>query len=212
MLTNDREFSQRNLRFLRQLFFEKYRLIFLECQLDESGGAAYCNDMTMPAWAVSPRGVIDQILFLDHIKNSPIKLAIDSPGGFVSHYLNLYDVIQAARSPIHTVAMGFIASAAAPILAGGFKGKRYIFENSRTMIHLPRGGAQGDDEDLDKQAKELRKIKDTYMKIISRHTGKDTDVIEKAINRKDHYMDAKETIEFGLADKLVTSLEETFVL
>lgn len=50
------------------------------------------------------------------------------------------------------------------------------------------------------------------MKIISKHTGKDPDIIEKAINRKDHYMDAKETIEFGLADKLVTSLEETFML
>lgn len=153
MLVHEKDFSGRNIRFLRQLFFQEKRLIFLECQLDESGGAAYCNDMTMPGWAVSPRSVIDQIIYLDHVNNNPITLAIDSPGGFVSHYLNLYDVIQAARSPIHTLAMGFIASAAAPILAGGFKGKRYIFESSRTMIHLPRGGAQGDDEDLDKQAK-----------------------------------------------------------
>ncbi|MEK7087505.1 MAG: ATP-dependent Clp protease proteolytic subunit [Patescibacteria group bacterium] len=215
MLTHDKEFSQRNNLFLRQLFFEKRRLIFLEDHVDGSGGAAYCNDPTMPGWSVSPRGVIDQILYLDHVENSqnsPIRLVIDSPGGYVSYYLNLYDVIQAARSPIYTIAMGFIASAAAPILAGGFPGKRYIFASSRTMIHLPRGGAHGDDEDLDKQAKQLRKIKDTYMKILGRHTGKDPDEIEKAINRKDHFMDAMETIEFGLADNLVTSLEETFVL
>lgn len=215
MLVHEKSFSGKNLRLLRQLFFEKHRLIFLECQLDESGGTAYCNDPTMPTWAVSPRGVIDQILYLDNIEKSeerPIKMVIDSSGGFISPYLNLYDVMQAARSPIHTIAMGFIASAAAPILAGGFKGKRFIFPSSKTMIHLPRGGAQGDEEDLDKQAKLLKKTKDTYIKILSSHTGKDPDEIEKAINRKDHYMDAKETIEFGLADHLVTNLQEVFVL
>lgn len=215
MLVHDKGFSHKNLRFLRQLFFEEQRVIFLECQIDESGGVAYCNDPTMPGWAVSPRSVIDQIIYLDSIEKTetkPIKLFIDSPGGFVSQYLNLYDIIQAARSPIHTVAMGFIASAAAPILAGGFKGKRYIFESSRTMIHLPQGGARGDDEDLKKQALQLKKIKDRYMQILSKHTGKNPKVIEKAIDRKDHYMDAKETIEFGLADQLVTRLDELFVL
>lgn len=213
MLVNgDREFSQRNLRFLRQLFFEERRLLFLECQMDESGGLAYCNDLSMPTWAVSPRGVIDQIIYLDNLSKKPIKLIVDSSGGFLSQYLNLYDIIQAAQSPTYTIAMGFIASAAATILAGGFKGKRYIFESSRTMIHLPQGGAQGDDEDLKKQAIQLKKTKDRYIQILSKHTGKSPKVIEKAIDRKDHYMDAEEAVTFGLADKVVTTLEEVFVL
>lgn len=215
MFAHSKDFHQRNLRLLRQLFFEKHRLIFLECQIDESGGAAYCNDPTMPTWAVSPRGVIDQILYLDSIgkpEKMPIRVIIDSPGGYISPYLNLYDVIHAARCPIYTIAMGFIASAAAPILAGGFKGKRFIFPSSKTMIHLPQGGAQGDAEELRKQAVRLKKTKDTYIEILSRHTGKKPKVIEKAIDRTDYFMDAKETIEFGLADKLVTSLEETFML
>lgn len=215
MLVHDKNFSGRNLRFLRQLFFEKRRLIFLECQLDESGGVAYYNDPTLPDWAASPRSVIDQIIYLDNMErteNRPIRLLIDSPGGFISPYLNLYDVMRAARSPIYTIAMGFIASAAAPILAGGFNGKRFIFPSSKTMIHLPHGGAQGDDEDLDKRAKQLKKTKDTYIKILSRHTGKEPEEIERAINRKDYFMDAQETIDFGLADHLVTTLEEVFVL
>lgn len=214
MLTNDRGFSQRNLRFLRQIFFEDSRLIFLECQMDESGGAAYCNDPSLPAyWSVSPRGVIDQIIFLNaKDKNRPIVLFIDSPGGLVSQYLNVYDVMQAVSSPIHTVAMGFIASAAVPVLAGGRSGKRFVFSNSRTMIHLPRGGAQGDDEDLDRQTKELKRTKDAYIKILSKHAGKELAVIEAAIKPKEHFMDAEETIAFGLADKIVASLDELFVL
>jgi len=212
MLVHDKEFSQRNVRLLRQLFFEKHRLIFLECHNDESGGSAYFNDPTMSMWAVSPRSVIDQIVYLNSVSNEQIRLAIDSPGGYVSYYFNLYDVIQASRSPIYTIAMGFIASAAAPILAGGFKGKRFIFPSSKTMIHLPQGGAQGDAEELRKQAVRLKKTKDTYIEILSRHTGKKPKVIEKAIDRTDYFMDSKETIEFGLADHLVTSLEEVFML
>lgn len=212
MLAHDSRFSQKQLRFLRQLFFEKYRLLFLECQMDESGGAAYCNDPSLPGWAVSPRGVIDQILYLDRLENKPIRLVVDSSGGFVSNYLNLYDVMQAATSAIYTIAMGFNASAAVLVVAGGFSGKRFIFPNSKVMIHLPRGGADGDDEDLDKRAKELRRTKDAYIKILSKHTGKDPDFIERAINRKDHFMDAKETVDFGLADKVATTLEEVFVL
>ena len=211
MLIHDKEFSQKNIRFLRQLFFEK-RLLFLECHNDESGGSAYYNDPTMPMWALSPRSVIDQIVYLNHLNNDPIRLVIDSPGGYISYYLNLYDIMQASRCPIYTIAMGFIASAAAPILAGGCKGKRFIFPSSKTMIHLPKGGASGDDEDLKKQALQLKKTKDIYIKIISRHTGKTPAVIEKVIDRKDYFMDAKETIDFGLADELVESLEETFVL
>jgi len=205
MMVHEKDYRQQNLRLLRQLFFEKRRLLYLEGQLDPSYGAVYAgNDPTLPGlWATSPRAVIDQILHLDHLEIKRIGIIIDSPGGLVSQYLNLYDIIQTASSPIYTIAMGVISSAAASVLAGGTPGKRFIFASSRTMIHLPRGGAQGDDDDLEKQAKELKKTKDKYIGILSRHTGKTPEEIEQVINRKDHWMNAIETVSFGLADKVV---------
>ncbi|MBI2635266.1 MAG: ATP-dependent Clp protease proteolytic subunit [Parcubacteria group bacterium] len=212
MLVSNNNFKRSNARFLRQLFFEE-RLLFLDCQLDGTGGLAYYNDGSIPFdWASSPRSVIDQIIYLDSLNREPIKLMIDSPGGLASAYLNLYDIMKASRSPIYTVATGVVASAAVPILVGGEPGHRYILPNSRTMIHMPRSHFGGDPKEVENQVREFNKVKTLYIGILSRHTNKAPDLIESDINRLDFWMDAKESVAYGLVDHVLNSFSEFALL
>ncbi|GEM_PF-964789 len=212
MLVYDKDFKRSNTTFIRHMFFTK-RLLFLDCQLDISGGLAYCNDGSMPFnWASSPRSVIDQIIYLDSFSQEPIKLMIDSPGGLISAYLNLYDIIRVSRSPIYTIAAGVVASAAAPILVSGESGHRYILPNSRTMIHMPRSQVGGDPAQVANQVREFEKTKNVYIEILSRHTGKTPEQIEQDINRLELWMDANETVAYGLADHVLTSFSEFALL
>lgn len=212
MMVSDKNFKRDNAQFIRNLFFKK-RLLFLDCQMDPSGGLAYCNDDSLPfSWPSSPRGIIDQIIFLDSLNHEPIKLMIDSPGGFISAYLTLYDIIRASRSPIFTISAGVVASAAAPILASGKPNHRYILPYSRVMIHMPQSRVGGDTDQVDNQVKEFKKVKNVYISILSRHTGKTPEQIEHDINRLELWMDASETVAYGLADHILNSFNEFALL
>ena len=178
-----------------------------------TGGLAYCNDPSLPFdWASSPRSVIDQIIYLDSLNHEPIKLMIDSPGGLISAYLNLYDIIRASLSPIYTVAAGVVASAATPILVSGEPNHRYILPNSRVMIHMSQSRFGGDPDQVDNQVKEFKKVKNVYIEILSRHTGKTPEQIEQDINRLELWMNANETVAYGLADHVLTSFSEFALL
>jgi len=203
MLAADKEFRTENQKFLRQTFFEK-RILFLEGVMTYD----YCNDPTMPmGWPTSPRGVMDQLFYLDNLEEKPIRLFIDSPGGIADTCLLLYDTINSLRSPVYTIARGIVASAAVPILAAGKRGKRFIFPNSKTMIHLPHGGAHGDPKDMAIALKQFEKVKDTYVRILSELSGTPTGELEVLIER-DHWMSADETIEKGFADHKIVSLSD----
>lgn len=212
MMISGNDFKRSRAQFIRNMFSTK-RLLFLDCQMDDSGGLAYFNDESMPFyWSSSPRSVIDQIIFLDSLNRQPIKLMIDSPGGFISAYLTLYDIIRASRSPIYTIAAGVVASAAAPILASGEPGHRYVLPNSRVMIHMPQSHVGGDPAQVKNQVKEFEKTKNVYINILSRHTGKTPEQIEQDINRLELWMDADETVAYGLADRVLGSFNELALL
>ena len=207
MLASEKGFSNKNTRFLRQLFFEK-RKLFLEGPIDTS----YTNDETMPViWSTSARGVIDQIIYLDDKASTPITLLIHSPGGDLNTALTIYDIMIAARSPIYTVAIGFVASAALPILAAGKHGQRFIFPRTTTMIHLGQSHAVGTRRSMRKQLDAFGRVDESYVEILSRHTGQTPEEIKKYME-EEYYMGAEETIKFGLADAVVTSLNQIFVL
>lgn len=211
MMISDRESKLQKSKFVRQVLFEKNRLIYLEGNFDQSRGLGYCgNDLTLPfAWATSPRAVIDQIFYLETQNHEPIKLIIDHPGGVIKAFFNLHDVIITAKSPIHTIAMGLVSSAAVSVLAAGTM--RFIFPNSQTMIHMAKTTSQGNEDEIEKQKEEFLKIQWQYVNILSQRTGKSPEAIKEAM-KVETWMNAKETVEFGLADRVVTTLEEVFVL
>jgi ATP-dependent Clp protease, protease subunit len=146
---------------------------------------------------------IAQLLFLESDDpDKDIHLYINSPGGSVSAGLAIYDTMQYIRPDVSTICMGMAASMAAVLLAGGVKGKRRALPNARVMIHQPWGGVQGTASDISIQAEEILKTKKRINEILSLHTGRTLDQVEKDTDR-DYYLAADEAKEYGLIDTIL---------
>jgi ATP-dependent Clp protease protease subunit len=146
---------------------------------------------------------IAQLLFLEsEDPDKDIHLYINSPGGNVSSGLAIYDTMQYIRPDVSTLCTGMAASMAAVLLAGGTKGKRSALPNARIMIHQPWGGVQGTASDISIQAEEILKTKKKINEILSLHTGRSLDQIEKDTDR-DYYLAASEAKEYGLIDNIL---------
>jgi len=147
--------------------------------------------------------VIAQLLFLEgEDPDKPINLYINSPGGSSTAGLAIYDTMQYIRPEVSTICVGLAASAAAVILAGGTKGKRFALPYSRIMIHQPWGGAQGSAADIDIQAKEFLTVRRILTEILARHTGQPLDRIERDTDRN-FWMSATQAKEYGLIDDVI---------
>ncbi len=147
--------------------------------------------------------IVSQLLYLEAEDSSePIHLYISSPGGSVMAGLAILDTMALINAPVHTYAMGMVASMAAVLFTCGEKGHRYIMPNAEIMIHQPLGGASGQASDIEIQAQHILSLKKRLYKILSKATGQQVRTIEKQSDR-DNYFEAKEAIEFGLADKII---------
>ena len=148
----------------------------------------------------------DKLLFLDSEKCAPITMLINSPGGSIDYGMNLIDVMKIIKSPIRTVSRGLAASMAAVIFAYGSKGERYIFPNSKVMIHEPLMGAGNSfirTTQLEELSKSLKRTKEEINKILADVTGKNIREINKD-TREDKYFKGQEAVDYGLADKVIT--------
>ena len=151
--------------------------------------------------------VIAQLLFLESEEpNKDINLYINSPGGSVSAGLAIYDTMQYVRPEIATTCVGLAASMGAVLLAGGNAGKRTSLPNARIMIHQPWGGFQGTAADISIQAEEVIKTKHRLNDILSHHSGKPIQQIEKDTDR-DYFMSAEEAVKYGLIDNVLVKRE-----
>jgi len=150
--------------------------------------------------------VIAQLLFLQNENaDADISIYLNSPGGWITSGLAVYDTIQFVGCDVRTYCLGQAASMAALLLAGGTKGKRFILPNSRILIHQPMGGARGTATDIGIQAEEILRLRERLNKILAHHTGQPLEKIEEDVDR-DRYMGAEEAVEYGIADEIVTSL------
>ena len=147
--------------------------------------------------------VVAQLLFLD-AENSKqdIKIYINSPGGSVTSAMALYDTMQHVKADVSTICIGQAASAAAVLLACGAKGKRFSLPNSRVLIHQVMGGAEGQQKDVEIQAREMMRIKNQINNILAKHTGQPVNKIEKDSDR-DYFMTAEEAKKYGIIDKII---------
>ena len=152
--------------------------------------------------------VIAQLIFLEsEDPDKDINLYINTPGGSVSAGLAIYDTMQYVKCDVATICIGLAASMGAILLAGGTKGKRTALPNSRIMIHQPWGGFQGTASDISIQAEEILKIKRKLNEILSFHTGKDIEQIERDTDR-DRYFSAEDAKEYGLIDNILVRREK----
>ncbi len=152
--------------------------------------------------------VVAQLLFLEsEDPEKDISFYINSPGGVVTAGLAIYDTMQYIKPDVATVCIGQAASMGALLLTAGKKGKRFALPNARIMIHQPLGGAQGQATDIQIQANEILRMKDTLNQILADHTGQNLKKIAEDTDR-DFYMSAAESMKYGIVDKVVADRSE----
>ncbi len=158
-------------------------------------------------WSVvddqSAERIVKQLMYLDSLNQDDITLYINSPGGVISSGLAIYDAMQAVKSNVSTIVCGQAASMGAVLLAGGQAGKRLAWPNARVMIHQPlvSGQMYGPASDIEIQAEEMLRIRQTLNEILAKHTGHPISKIETDTDR-DYFMTADEAKTYGMIDAI----------
>lgn len=148
--------------------------------------------------------IMAQLLHLEgEDPDKDIALYINSPGGSTYALMAVYDTMQFIKPDVATYCMGLAASAAAVLLAGGAKGKRYALPHSRIMVHQPHvSGVGGQAADIEIHAKEILKTREEINEILAFHTGKDLELISEDTDR-DFWLSAEEAVEYGVVDSVL---------
>ncbi len=154
----------------------------------------------------SAKDITSRLLYLDSLDSGKeITFYINSPGGVVTSGMVIYDTMQMIKSPVATVCMGMAASMGSILLSGGKKGKRYIFPHGEVMIHQPSGGGRGTSADLEIMAVQVMKTKELGARILAENCGQTFEKVMKDFDR-DYWMNAKESIDYGIVDKVLDKL------
>jgi len=182
-----------------------------------AGGYRYTREMTLEEMLlenrvvflvgeinhVSATRVIMQMLYLQSVKKEQdINFYINSPGGVVDDTLAMFDIMQFLTCDIATYCIGRAESGGAVVFAAGKKGKRYILPNAKVMIHQPFGGVYGQAADIEIQAEEILKTKDTLIQIMAKCTGQTPDRIREDSER-DRFFDAQSAVKYGICDEVL---------
>lgn len=158
----------------------------------------------------SANTLIKKIWYLELIApGKPILLVINSPGGSVDSGFAIWDQIKMISSPVTTLVTGLAASMASVLSLCAAPKRRFATPNSRIMIHQPMiaGVVKGQATDLEIQAKEILKTRKALIDLYVKATGKDAEMIDRAIDR-DTWMTAEEAKAFGLLDSVISSFKE----
>ena len=152
--------------------------------------------------------LIAQLLFLEsEDPDKDINFYVNSPGGLVTAGLAVYDTMQYIKPDITTVCIGQAASMGAVLLTAGTSGKRYSLPNSRILIHQPMGGFQGQASDIEIQAREILRMKETLNQILVKHTGKKLEQIQGDTDR-DFFMTGEDAKVYGIIDHVITDRDD----
>lgn len=149
--------------------------------------------------------IVAQLLFLESDNpDKDIHLYINSPGGVITAGLSIYDTMEFVKPDVSTMCLGQASSMGAVLLAAGAAGKRYCLPNSRVMVHQPSGGFQGQQSDIEIQAREILYARERLNEILVQHTGQPMERIQGDTER-DYFMSADESKEYGVIDQVLSS-------
>jgi len=147
--------------------------------------------------------LIAQLLHLEaDAPGKDIRLYINSPGGDMTALFAIYDTMKVLRCDVSTVCIGQAASAAAVILAGGTKGKRFALPSARVLIHQPHGGAQGQSSDMELAVKEMVLMRERMVNNLAADTGQDRARVSADIDR-DYIVRGEDAVAYGLVDEII---------
>src|SRR5215204_1793954 len=156
----------------------------------------------------SAKDVVTKLLLLEaDAPGKEIKFYISSPGGSVTSGMVIYDTMKLISSPVSTICMGLAASMGSILLSGGEKGRRFIFPHGEVMIHQPSlgGHIQGVSADMEIHAEQILRTKLMGAQILADNTGQTIERIKKDFER-DYWMDAQQSIEYGIVDQIIHKL------
>ena len=154
----------------------------------------------------SAKDITNRLLFLEAADpGKEITFYINSPGGIITSGMVIYDTMSMISSPVSTICMGMAASMGSILLSGGKKGKRFIYPHGEVMIHQPSGGGQGTSADLEIIAVQILKAKQLGAKILADNCGQTYDKVMEDFDR-DYWMDAKESIKYGIVDAVISKI------
>ena len=151
--------------------------------------------------ATSARVMMQMLYLEDQKRGQDINFYINSPGGSVDDTLALYDTMQFISSDVATFCIGRAYSGGAVLLSAGAEGKRHILPHAKVMIHQPYGGISGQTTDIQIQAEQIIKAKQTLNEIIAKHTGQSVEQVAKD-GERDKYFTAQEAKDYGLVDEV----------
>ena len=167
----------------------KERIIFLDTEVNDASASV----------------IVAQMLFLEaEDPDKDLQFYINSPGGYISAGMAIYDTMNYVKCDVSTMCMGMAASMGAFLLAGGTKGKRFALPNAEIMIHQPSGGAQGQATEIEINAKHILQIRERMNRLMAANTGQSYETIA-ADTERDNWKTAEEAVAYGLIDKVVTS-------
>ena len=179
--------------------YNRYREMTLEEMLLENRVVFLIGEINH----VSASRVIMQMLYLQSVKrDQDINLYINSPGGVVDDTLAIYDIMRFLTCDIATYCLGRAESGGAVVLMAGKKGKRFILPNAKVMIHQPFGGVYGQTADIEIQAEEILKTKDTLIKVMAKCTGQTEEKVREDSER-DRFFDAAASVKYGIVDEVI---------
>lgn len=164
----------------------KDRIIFLSGEIDDNNANT----------------IVSELLYLDSLNHNDISLYINSPGGSITSGMAIMDTMNFIKSDVKTICVGMAASMGAFLLSCGCKGKRYILPNAEVMIHQPLGGVNGQATEIKIVAERIIKLKDKLNNILSKNTKQTLEKIKNDTER-DYFMDANESLEYGIVDKIL---------
>lgn len=170
----------------------KDNIIFLQTPIDDVVASVICA----------------QLIHLESENpDKDINIYINSPGGDITALFAIYDTMQFIKNDVATICLGQAASAAAVLLAAGTKGKRLALPHSRVLLHQPYGQVgYGQVTDLEIAAREILRMRDLLEEILAKHTGQPIERIHADTDR-DFVMEAREAIEYGIIDDVLSSRE-----
>lgn len=149
--------------------------------------------------------IVAQLLFLESDNpDKDIQLYINSPGGVITAGMSIYDTMQFIKPDVATMCLGQAASMGAVLLAAGAEGKRFCLPNSRVMIHQPSGGFQGQQSDIEIQAREILHMRERLNEVLAHHSGQPLDRVQRDTER-DYFMTGESAVEYGLLDEVLSS-------
>lgn len=179
--------------------YNRYREMTLEEMLLENRVVFLVGEINH----VSASRCIMQMLYLQSVKrDADIHLYINSPGGVVDDTLAIYDIMKFLTCDIATYCIGRAESGGAVVFMAGKKGKRFILPNAKVMIHQPFGGVYGQAADIEIQAEEILKTKDTLVNVMAKCTGQTPERIREDSER-DRFFDARQSVEYGICDEVL---------